>query len=880
MDASAEFALEAAFPAAGFTGGGVGTEGSAMNHNPIHNGSSREEERNRTFSTDTIHPHNRKTLDRLAMTKRTRRFNDCPGSVSRLANRRYWCCLLSLLCIAIAMAVACHPCSAQPADNGNASRIDAPTVQRAIDRGVEYLRKTQTKRGGWEEFTGQSCGLSSLCTLAWLNAGVSRNDADMIRALEYLRRFEPNDTYAVALQTLVYCQYGALEDLPRLRRNVAWLTDRQKSATSRNPGAWDYGNKEGPGDPSNSQFALLALGEAVNRGVEVEPNVFRLAQAYWRNLQFAQGGWPYRSNQATGSMTCAGIGSLMIAQDALGLLDPEQKTLQCCGDEFSEPAIERGFDYLGRIFTVATNPGSTLSSDFYYLYAIERVGRLSGRRLIGGHDWYREGAEHLVGLQDAFRGFWKGSGAAESNADIATSFALLFLSKGKRQVVAGQLDHPSLRVRGSNNTRTLPFNTSLKQLVRHVEKDWSQELTWQTIQSENVSVADLLKTPVIVIRGSNRIGFDDALIQNLKQYIDQGGTILFDAIGGDGCGDASAFQQSVVAICRQWFPGNQLERLPPSHPVWFAERPVDPTAIDPGYWVYGVGACCRTPVFYSPRSLSCRWKHSGSLLRNTDLSDSIRTQIEAGVTIGENIIAYATGRELKNKLDAASIVDGSVAPPPTRGAIPIAVGALGAGEEQVLRALPNAATLIRKKLAIEVIAVNEPIELTESSLSRVGVLYLHGQTAVQLKPQQRDALRDFASRGGIIIATPICGSEAFAKSIRSELEGLFPDESLEELPKEHPAWTTRFGGYDLGDVTIRRPNSGDDGGRQRALKISRVRSTPTVELMEVHGQAAIYFSPLDLSCALESQNSVQCPGYNTTDAARILAGLVLYSLNR
>ena len=35
----------------------------------------------------------------------------------------------------------------------------------------------------------------------------------------------------------------------------------------------------------------------------------------------------------------------------------------------------------------------------YYLYGVERVGRLTGRRFIGGHDWYREGADYLVRQQ-------------------------------------------------------------------------------------------------------------------------------------------------------------------------------------------------------------------------------------------------------------------------------------------------------------------------------------------------------------------------------------------------------------------------------------------------------------------------------------------------
>ena len=72
--------------------------------------------------------------------------------------------------------------------------IDTKAVQRSITRGIAYLRKSQNDRGGWEEYGGQSCGLSALCTLAMLNAAVSREDPDIVRAMRYLRTFEPKQT--------------------------------------------------------------------------------------------------------------------------------------------------------------------------------------------------------------------------------------------------------------------------------------------------------------------------------------------------------------------------------------------------------------------------------------------------------------------------------------------------------------------------------------------------------------------------------------------------------------------------------------------------------------------------------------------------------------
>ena len=69
---------------------------------------------------------------------------------------------------------------------------------------------------------------------------------------------------------------------------------------------------------------------------------------------------------------------------------------------------------------------------YYYLYGLERVGRLSARRLIGEHDWYREGAEYLVRQQQE-SGYWphpaRGSLLAECQSDLSfTALPLIALA--------------------------------------------------------------------------------------------------------------------------------------------------------------------------------------------------------------------------------------------------------------------------------------------------------------------------------------------------------------------------------------------------------------------------------------------------------------------
>src|SRR5439155_11444251 len=77
---------------------------------------------------------------------------------------------------------------------------------------------------------------------------------------------------------------------------------------------------------------------------------------------------------------------------------------------------------------------------YYHLYGLERAGRLSGLRVFGEHAWYREGCEFLVKRQD-ITGAWDKSVVHDLWPHVNTSFALLFLSKGRTPVVISKLVH-------------------------------------------------------------------------------------------------------------------------------------------------------------------------------------------------------------------------------------------------------------------------------------------------------------------------------------------------------------------------------------------------------------------------------------------------------
>ncbi|WP_342190247.1 DUF4159 domain-containing protein [Stieleria varia] len=798
------------------------------------------------------------------LAKSTTPFNEeaiLSGQVWRFAARR---CVIVAMMVLVGVLVVTQSVAA--------AGIDAVAVQRSLDRGIAYLRKTQEPRGSWQEYGGQSCGASALCTLALLNAGVSRDDPAIVNAMKYLRSIQAGETYSVSLQTLVYCQLGAAGDLPRIRRNVEWLESKQKNETNGAAGSWGYGGGTA-GDPSNAQFALLALGAAHDLGVEVDPLVFERALAYWVDLQQAGGGWGYGRTTPSGSMTCAGIASVIIARGRLGGTSSSivNGAVQCCGGESDDDdPVEKGLKWLAGHFDVRNNPGSNKGTHYYYLYALERAARLAGRRFIGDHDWYREGAEQLISLQDGFQGFWKGNGFGDDDPNIATSFALLFLGKGKRQVVVGNLQYQT-----AANQDWQRHPDAMRQLVRHVERQWGRDLTWQTVKFEGATVQDLLQTPVLVVSGGAKLTFTAAESDLLKEYVDQGGSILFDANGGNGCGNPEPFRESVQKLCESWYPGAQLDRLPPTHPIWTAERKVDFDELPQDFWVYGVQACCRTAVFYVPQSLTCRWELSDILFRRGDKEEPVRQEIDQSVRIGENLIAYATGRELKDKLEQRIVMNGETLDSTERGVTRVAMLALDAGGEEAFRAVPNVSAIIRDKAMIRVAAASDAVAAEAETLREVSLLWVHGRTDFRWTPTQRDELAMFVRNGGVILASSICGSEAFTEAFRREIALVLPGSPLQTMPGDHPVLLPTYDGFDLRNVTLRKPTQ-----TARGQVINKRTSPPILETATIDGLVAVVFSPLDISCALESQNSVQCPGYGTEDAAKIVTNILLMTLRQ
>jgi hypothetical protein len=201
-----------------------------------------------------------------------------------------------------------------------------------------------------------------------------------------------------------------------------------------NAGGWRYEQASGDADLSASQFVLLALRAASQAGYPVDkvaPTTFELAAQYVKRCQKGDGGFGYQvgSGPAYASMTACGVGSLLICKEQLELVGKK-------APDGTDAAIKSGMEWLDKNFDATTNAGSGEHGGhlFYYLYGVERVGDLAGRKEFNGKDWYVRGAMHLLQLQTE-DGKWQDATSFRPHDVLGTTFALLFLKRATPPVV-------------------------------------------------------------------------------------------------------------------------------------------------------------------------------------------------------------------------------------------------------------------------------------------------------------------------------------------------------------------------------------------------------------------------------------------------------------
>jgi len=761
--------------------------------------------------------------------------------------------LIIILCLA-ALAVSTWPRDA-------AAQVTPEQVKASIGKGVNFLRGS----GIFKRKAPQGTGMNALAVLAMLHCGVPPDDPDVVSGANlcanpanWMETTYNIGATAAALSAVDGKKYRATIEkcanwlIAAQNKDGGWRYQSRGKHNEQARKAWEArvranpnlrrqepgwlvrGNQES--DHSCTQFAALGLRAADDAGVLVPDSTWKAVEKYLVDTQGKDGGWGYTNPGSTyGSMTAAGLGSLYICGMKL------HQRAKKCGEYEENKRIAAGLDWLGRNFSVKQNPRRGNAHVGYYMYALERCCAFSGRKNIGGHDWYAEGAAHLVRTQQG-NGSWQGGMGSPD-----TVFNLLFLGKASSMVLVQKLDY-------GPEWNTDYYDT--ENLVQQVSRELDLKCTRQTVTLAD-PVEGWLEAPILYITGHGKFVLTAAQRDKVREFCERGGTVVADA-----CCMNRTFDESFRSEMAEIFPTVPLAEVPAEHYVYQAPHKI--TEVRNLVWE-GITTGCRTVVFYSRKDLSCAWDGN---IHDRALSVDERNAFRIGV----NVAAYAMGyKPLKDKLDEVEPAvadggaedDGRVA----RGALVFAQLKHKGDWDPDPAATRGMLKSFSESTGARVSLKRVDIDPTDPELYKYPLIYMTGHEEFTYTDEQAKTLAEYFERGGFMLADACCGREKFDKAFRTLVKQVFPRQDLEPLPPEHRIFNIK---YAINSVNYRPILKNElpeaDKGR------------PRLEAVVVGGRAVLVYSPYDFGCAFEGFPCAACRGLEPDSAEKLVTNILLYGM--
>lgn len=354
----------------------------------------------------------------------------------------------------------------------------SPEVEAAVRKGIIFIQQSEKTIADFES------GLVVYATLASGQTG--QHPLVQTQLAHILKKFSPDGyrpishhTYEAAVDIMALVALDRDKYLPQIQFIADFLLREQRPA-----GCWDYLGQDHQGDTSISQYGMLGLWAASRAGINVPPKVWDLSAQWHMRTQLKDGAFSYQPlngvNGPMHSMSVAGAGSLAIARlflvdqknvpppdsdedadpkvkkkdKAFGVLERVTPVEPASVDGGQKPVDDANYKpttgrkeldahlggsmaWLGKNYTIDKPTGWPI----YYLYGLERAAALTGSAKIGGHDWYKEGSEHLLRTQKP-----EGAWFDQSGQVAATAFGVLFLCRATEKIVPKSALPPTKKV--------------------------------------------------------------------------------------------------------------------------------------------------------------------------------------------------------------------------------------------------------------------------------------------------------------------------------------------------------------------------------------------------------------------------------------------------
>jgi hypothetical protein len=730
-----------------------------------------------------------------------------------------------------------------------AHAVDSREIDVAIDKGKKFLW-SQQKDGRWEaEFEkrgDQSTGQTAMVVLAMLATGESYQDERLAAAIDYVKKTPTTGVYALGVR----CQlWLSLPPTPETRKLMAQDSKALINAIQREgtvKGFYGYNPDARAYSLSRAHYAVLGVWAAAQHGIEVPNAYWQFVEKSWIEQQDPSGGWSYKGASAKGEdrerypvtpgITADGIATLFITQD---YLHADEAVVP--RGNVKNPHLDKAMSWLSSNFKlVADDTKFARAYPYATLYAIERVGAASGLKYFGDIDWYELGAERLLRNQRS-DGSWPGD--APGFKISGTSFALLFLSKGRAPVVMNKLAYDVAGKEAHWNQRPRDAANVTRWIAKQIERD----LKWQIVNLD-APIAELHDAPILYLCGNQDLKLDKKHIDKLRQYVEGGGILL-----GNADANTLAFVSSFKKLGKELFPSYEFRQLPMTHVIFRQLFPPEKWKRKPN--VLGMSNGARELVLLVP---------------DTDLARAWQMQEvksrEELFQLMANLYLYSvdkTGTLTKGQTYQVTL-DPQIKPTETLTVARLKYAGSWDPEPGGWRRM-TALLNNRDRIGLKVVPTDPSVP---DSLKSAKIAHLTGVGRFKLADEARAAVKQFVEAGGLLVVDAAAGNSEFAKSAEAELAAMFGEPAAAQLKQpvaaDHPLYNV--GGRPLGDVGYRTFAKGTLTGE---LKLPRLRG------IELGGRLAIVYSPEDLSVGLVGHAVDGIVGYDPRTATAIMRNLLL-----
>jgi hypothetical protein len=373
--------------------------------------------------------------------------------------------------------------------------------------------------------------------------------------------------------------------------------------------------------------------------------------------------------------------------------------------------------------------------------------------------------------------------------------------------------------------------------------------------------------PVLYRTGHNAFSFPPAVRTRLRAYLLEGGTLVLDA-----CCGRRAFVESALREISTLLPERAPYRLDQDHPLYRSYFPMDDIRYRP--WARKAGArngepgCigvdigCRTAIFLFRWDVSCGWDG----LADSDDHHCLGYEIETARRLGANLLSYITAEHsaavpLSNALE---FVD---AEPRRTGRMVMAQvaynGQWRTREAGLSMLLDTCNRQTRAPVRFEPAAVR----LDSADVFGYPFLYMTGHQDFTLSSAERNGLREYLARGGLLLGEACCGRAGFDRAFRRELARSLGGAGLERIPPAH--------------ILFQVPNRIERVQPRAALARDLGQSggiPPELYGISIEGRLGVIYSPHGLACGWELAPCPYCRGVLPEDALRLGVNILSYAV--